>query len=308
MAGVSQRHSLYGVSVGSSLLGGITRQSIPPNIAERGEASSGEVYPRFQSIVGMRPMLQFDTLAISSALNLIGALGTSIAGLTGGLSFYAQKHTDGGSRAGSSSHRKYNAVKGLLIPRRLSVGHQGDATLTYEAYATYDGTNDPLALTDSVSLPSGIADDERFTLGPVTIGAVALGQVRQLDLDFGINVQTEGADSEIWDRYCSIITVKPVLTLRGVDVQWWKSDKVPLAGLAGTHANTAIYLRKRAAGGTFVADATAQHIKLTLAGLVLLGDGHAASGSGAAEVSLSVPTKYDGTNAPLVVTLSSAIS
>ena len=164
-------------------------------------------------------------------------------------------------------------------------------------------------LTESQALPAGLTDAERFTLGPVTIESILLAQVRRFELDFGIEVKTEGSDSDIWDTYCSIESIQPTLTLRGIDLNWWKdSGGVPLTGKAATHANTKIYLRKRAAGATFVADETAQHIKFTADGLAHIDDGFSADANNKAEASLVLPMRYDGTNNPLVVNTASAIT
>jgi hypothetical protein len=117
------------------------------------------------------------------------------------------------------------------------------------------------SLPTSQSLPAGITDAERFTLGPTTLESEALTGITNFNLDFGITARSEGADSDIWDTIVTIEQILGVLTLRGKDPSWFGAGVIPLAGLAVTHANTAVYLRKRAAGGSFVADLTAEHIK-----------------------------------------------
>lgn len=300
MPGVATIHTLYAVEVGTSnVLGGITAQNLPTATEIRNEGSSGEVYNRFQSLVAQRPGASFTTQHISAALALIGISAQSIAGLTGDFHMYAQKATEAGTREGTLSHRKYSYKEGLIVPRTLTVSHGGDAELSYDVIATYDGTNDPVVITDSQTLVAGIADAERFSIGPVTIGSKSLGQVRQIEIDFGLDVVTEGSDGEIWDRYAWIKTISPQVTLRGVDIEWLKSSNIPLAGLNSIHANTTIYLRKRAAGGGFVVDGTAEHVKFTFAGLAYVDSAMDASGSDPAEVSVIIPCIYDGTNAPI---------
>ena len=308
MPGVATLHGLYGVVFDTTIIGGITQQAINTGTEVRGDALSGEVYNRFQSQVAQKPGASFTTLNIAAALAESALSGVSIAALTAGFTMWAQKHAEGGSREGTLSHRKYVFNEGLIVPRTLSVDHQGDASISYDVIATYDGTNDPVVITDSQTLTTGLADAERFTMGPVTIESVTIAQVRSFEIDFGINAVTEGADSEVWDRYAHIVSINPTITLRGIDVEWLKAANIPLAGLNATHANTKIYLRKRAAGGTFVTDVTAEHVKFTAAGLVYVDGAMDASGNEAAEVSLTMPLKYDGTLAPLVITTASAIT
>ena len=306
---ISNAHGLYGVVIDSTVIGGIGRLFINTGTEVRGEPSSGEVWARFQSLVAQKPRAQFNTMALAAALAKSALTGASIAGMTAGLNLYAQQHAAGGTRTSGSAHRKHTIKHGLLVPRRLTCEHQGDAVLEYEAIITYDGSNQPVVLTESQALPAGLTDAERFTLGPVTIESILLAQVRRFELDFGIEVKTEGSDSDIWDTYCSIESIQPTLTLRGIDLNWWKdSGGVPLTGKAATHANTKIYLRKRAAGATFVADETAQHIKFTADGLAHIADGFSADANNKAEVSLVLPMYYDGTNNPLVVNTASAIT
>lgn len=305
---VARKHGIYGVGVGATLLGGITRQSLSTNSDVQSEATSGEIYARFVALYAQRVAPGFTTRSIATALGACGPLGASLAGLSGGFCLYAQKHADGGTRAGTLSHRKFSMVCGILVPRQLTVDHRGDATLSYEAVVTYDGVNDPVVITDLVSLPSGLTDAERFTLGPVTLESVTLSQKTQLTIDFGLDAVGESADSEIWDTLASIRAQHSTIKLEGIDVEWCKAANIPLTGKSATHANTKIYLKKRALGGTFVADGTAQHLKFTAAGLVtpdtLFDGGLTDTG----KTNLTMTCYYDGSNAPIVIDTASTIT
>jgi hypothetical protein len=130
---------------------------------------------------------------------------------------------------------------------------------------------------------------------------VALAQLLGLEIDFGLRVRKDSSDSEIWPQFVSIEVAQPRITLRGNRSKWFGAAGVPLAGLNGTHANTSLYLRKRAAGGTFVANATAEHIKFTAAGLAYVDKPGSFSGNNPGETSITLVTKYDGTNYPITV-------
>lgn len=312
---IARKYSLYAVQLADTvpvLISGLTTQGLQTGSQVDQEATSGEIYARFHALTAQNPTGRFATYHLATALAEIGLAGRSIAGLANGLNIYMQKHAEGGTRAGTLSHRKYNFSKGLIVPRTLtcSYGPNQHASISYEVIATHDGTNDPFTITESQTLPTAEADDERFALGPMTVGGVAIPQMRQFEIDFGLNAVAEGGGGErvdIWPTYVSIETIMSRITLRGIDPEWLKSTNIPLAGKAATHANSIMYLRKRADGGTLVADNLAQHMKFTAAGLAFIDDAFDATGSGAAESSLVLPLRYDGVNAPLTINTASTI-
>lgn len=313
---ISSVHGLYCVSLftdaitpSAIILDGITRQEIASEKTINNETTSANVYSRFQAIVAEKLTSAFGTLKIKSALDEIGLTGLAITATTNtGVILYAQKYADGSTRASGSSHRQYQIKKGIIVPRSLRVDHQGDAELSYDIFATYDGTNDPIIESDSVALPTAGGDDERFTLGPQDVAGVTLTSFRTFEVDFGLEVVAEGAESEIFDTFVSIRSIKPTLRWSGIDVEWLKSTNILRAGTDGTHANTICYLRKRADGGKFVVDGTAEHIKLTAAGIAHVTTLFSASGDAPGEVTIEMPLKHDGSNAPLVINTASAIT
>jgi len=309
---------IYGVTVGKSeavQLGGITDVSGPTGTVITDQATSGSVYPRFQAISGHAPTFNFTTLGIAAALAQAGAAGLQIedSGIPSGLIFYGQKWTEGGARTAGATAYSYTITKGFLAPGTLSASGQGDATLNYTATAVYDGTADIIEINDAGTCPT-VTDTERFALGPVTLESLALDGVTNLDIDFGITLEVRQDLSDVNPTWVSIKEIRPVITLRGSDITWAKSTDasptgdIPPTGLAMTHTNTTIYLRKRAEGGTFELDATAEHVKITAAGLITVDTSFSGSGNEPAETVLRIPLKYDGTNAPMVITTASAIT
>ena len=289
------RHNLYGVQIDGTVVGSITENNIRTGSEVRGEAVSGEPYPRKQSLTAQKPTATFTSLSIATALANCGPMGASITAMAAGLNFYAQKRLHGGSRTTGSAHRKFALVDGLLLPRSLTCDHQGDAQIGYEAVVTWDAVNDPFQITDSVALPGGLLDDDRYTLGPVTIGGVTLGEKINVNIDFGISAESEGADSNIWDTEVSIGVVAPRITLSGKDIEWFKAANIPLLGKAATHANTSIQFYKRS-GSTLVAGVT-----LTADGWAVVEEPFSASGQGTADTQIVLAAEYDGSNDPLVV-------
>lgn len=306
------RHSLYGVVLNDSspvTIGAVESVNIRHGAQHMAEATSGALYPTHVAIGSQNPTADFSSYAIANCLDQIGIGGLSIADLASGLDLYAYKHADGGGRATGTSHRKYTATKGLIVPTRLSCEHRGDATISYNVLPTWDGSNDPLVETDAVAVPSAPTDDERFSIGPISIGGVTIDEIRSFELDFGMSAKTEGADSDLHDTHSSIVEVMAILTLRGINLEWLKSTNIPRAGKAGTHANSSFYLRKRSQSSAgYIADGTAEHIKGTMAGLAYIDDTFTGGKDNPAEASLKLVAKFDGTNAPVVFTTASAIT
>ncbi|GEM_PF-1613633 len=291
------------------IIGGITQCAIQSGSEHMAEPTNGDVYPQIASIKAQKPSASFTTKALKVALDGVGLAALDIGGLATGLTFFGQAHDDGGTRKGASLHRQYLIKEGIIVPGRLSASHQEDATLSYDVTITYDGTNNPVAESDTVSLPAAQADISRYTVGKVTIGGIVLPQVRSIELDFGFTVQSEGADSDIWDTFASIRTVQPKLTIRGIDPTWLKAANIPFAGKAGVVGDTIIYLKKRLPGGTYELDATVAHIKITCTGVGNIQTMFSGSGTGAAECDLLM-TLYAPTagGVPLVIVTASAIT
>lgn len=307
-------HGLYGVKIytdamgGAVVLGGVTQRDMPMGTEVERQATSGEVYPRFQSIAAQRPSANFSTLMIARALDNIALGGLAItAAVNTGLDYYAQKFAAGAGRATGASHRKYNIKLGIIIPQRLTVTHRGSAVLTYQSIAVTDGTNDPIVESDSQSLPAGMLDDQRFTLGPVTLESKSLTGVQEFTIDFGLIAVPDSGDSTIFDTSVSIRETAPTWTFRGIDPAWLKSTNIPRAGLAISHTNTKVYLRKRAARAQYVADNVAEHIKFTGSGIAYVDSALDAGGSDPDQTSLVVTLDYDGTNDPIVIDTTSQI-
>ena len=309
---LSQRYGIFAVKIDPDSfvsplqLNGIVETPLRYGVNVEGEALAGDVFPRFKSVTGYRRSAQFRSKHIRDALSNVGVTGVAIVSSTNtGLTFYAQKRAAGSTRASGSVHRSYNFSDGILVPTRLTANHQSDAEITYEAFTVSpDGTTDPLTVTNNAALPGTIADNGRFTLGPITLGGTALTGFESVDIEFNVDVPLDGSDSDLYDTLASIENIDPVITIRGLDEL--TVDTITKAGLAVTHANSEIYLRKRDNSGTYVADGTAEHVKFTFDGIAVLDE--SLSGQPRVGPSIRINTRYDGTNSPITVTTDTAIT
>ena len=301
------RHGLYAVVHDATAIPGVFRVGWQTNTKTGGEPTAAELSPRNRLILGQEPKLSFATRALATALGLCGTSGSDISDLTAGLIGYQHKFQRGGSRATGSTHRKITVVDGMLYPTRITCAHQGLAELEYEAAAAWDGTNDPFQIAEASALPSAPTDAERFTIGGVQIGGVALTDIINVDIDLGLTVTAEGADSDLWPTHVSLEQFNPKITFRGKKAEWWAAAGIPLVGKAATHANSIVYLRKRTQTG-FETDVTAEHIKFTIDGLAYLTDLFNADGTKSGETGLVVEGEFDGTNDALTIDTASAIT
>lgn len=308
LVSVPREAGIYAVDLGGTIVGGITRQEVNTGTELVSEWASGEVYPRTNFITAQKPGANFSCLALKALLDITTLFGKDITTLSGGMKMYLQQFAVAGARASGANHRRFTINKGVLLVRRIACEHQGMARAECEAIATYDGTNQPVLEADSISLPAGPADTVRFSLGPVMIGSVAINGFRSVELDLGLNVTREGAGSEVWDSTVAIRDIKPKFRIRGIDYEWLKSANIPFTGKAATHANTTIYLRKRTEFAAFVADGTAEHIKLTAAGLAYIEQPFSGDGNAPVEITLCLECKYDGTNAPVTLNTASTVT
>lgn len=305
---VDRVHTLAAVEVyvdgmgGAAVIGGITNVDIRSASDCRHSPSSGEAFPQFLALYAQKPIAEFSTLCVAQALDAAGMTGLRIAAANNpGVRFYAQKYAEGSTPMAGSNHRRFTLRDGMFVPRRFSVDHQGDASIDYSALITWDGTNDPIVASDGVALPSGLDDNERLAIGPISIGGETLDQVTRVELDFGLDARTTGAQSAIWDTHSSVRRIMPRLIITGIDVEWFKSTRIPLQGRTGTHANTAVYLRRRKSGASYEDKGDAVHTKITADGLCyaeqIFGAGDIEDGT----VQLTMPLRFDGTNAPVVI-------
>lgn len=308
------------LSIAGTFIGGAVRQAVTTGLNVQNETVAGSVYPLQANITAVNPRLTFSTLNVAKALTAIGALGLDISATP--VELFELLYNDRGTLASGSVHRKLTFKSGRIVPRSLSCNHQGNASLDIEMLTISTGTliggtlfgetERPVDYTESVAAPSvtlADLDSERYTLGSATIGAVDVGCLQDMSIDFGLEIETTGCSSNPYPTQIETRSVNPMISMTTRDTNKFASASVPLTGKAATHANTTIYLRKRKQStAEFVAYATAEHIKITSAGLLTFEEPWNADGSANATAKLKLQCLFDGTNAPLLLNLASAIT
>ncbi len=278
--------------------------------------TAGTYYAEQVSVTKQQPKFLFNSFNIPQILTNFGLVGRSIVEGVGkvGVALYQAKYNDSVLASGSV-HRRLRFPKSYVMMRRMSVSHQQDASIDMEGMGIFDGTNYPIIPQINQALPSLPLSGGRWTLGKIVIGngsnSVPINCKTQLDIDFTVGAVSFGCDSDPWDSHLSLNTLQPRITITGFDVDVFQeaANKIGLLGIANTHAQSTIYLRKRNSGQSgFVADATAEHVKITMDGLTVVNNAHSGTGNQAANASVEVYCKFDGVNAPMIFTPNSAIT
>jgi hypothetical protein len=283
---IQSLHYLAPVQIGGTGLGGITAADNGLENEIRAEPASGELTARIQALVKQGFQPTFTTHEIADSLSICGVLGCLLS--TKNLVMYAQQGSDDGRRA-ASGHLSFTYARGLLYPQSLECNHQGDATINYGAAITWDGSHTPVVI-GAGALPS-ITAASLWTLKSATLGGMSIPQLQSVRINFGLSVQVEGGDSDIWGSKVSITAVNPVISVT--------SNRIAeFFGVLGASGTASITLRERAEGGTF----TDHELTLSGSGLATFSKPFGASGGKPGENAIEARPKYDGTHDPIVMT------
>ena len=210
----------------------------------------------------------------------------------------------------------YEITKGIVFPTTITVDHQGNAQITYMVIAIFDGTNDPIVKVDSVASGAGNTvdvdtEDLRWTIYETWVGTSQVTKVKSINLDFGIQTSTDGADSEQFDSWVSLDQILPVLTIQGITPDFLKEsptvgagDRVEITTLGGEAVIggadvTRVSLKER---GNVIATST--HILIDINGLARVTDPFGSSGNDAGRSEIRIEAHLVGpaaANAPIVI-------
>lgn len=298
----------YGTELSPTVLAGLDNLSAGLNPEVDNAVGIGSIYPQFAVLRRMQPVIQFQSHAVASVLGVTGYVGADIDSTNRLMAYWAQM--DGQLPASGSVHRSYLADRGVLVPRQLSVQNGQDAIVNCEAILySSDGATDPITIADDAALPTLARDNIRHTMRSVTLAGVDMGCVDNLSIEFGNGVRTRGCNSDIFDTLIEQPGIQTVITLTGIDAEKLAAASIPLKGKGGTHTDSTIYLRKYDESGIdFVADGTAEHIKIDAEGLVFV-DEHSGTGSNTSELSVRMLCTLDADgNAPIAIDTASTIT
>jgi hypothetical protein len=306
----------HALKLGANWIGGTTNYNWTNAAAVAAAVTAGSAYPQQVSIPKVQPSFKFTSLNVGKALSVLGFVGLSLGGGTTA-ELWEILWDDNGVIASGSVHRKIAVTNGRAIWRQIQCNAGADATIELEVLGmSADGIASPYVFTEAQAFPASV-DDARFTLkGPAAGGAVVqlasldFGCVTSLTIDSGWQISTESCVGNTYDQRINVASITPKITVVTQKTQLAAaSGGVAPTGLAATHANSFLKLAKRlpkVAG--FVADATAEHIRITADGVIVPTSGFSGSGNDDATSTFELTATFDGTNTPFVVNAASVLT
>lgn len=300
----------HALKIGATWIGGVTSSQFSNDATVKADVVAGSAYPLFTSISEIKTGFRVTASNVATALTQLGFLGIALGGGTT-CELWEILWDDNGSIATGSVHRKVVFANGRVIWRQIKCSNRQDATIDIEVFGlSADGAASPVAYTEAQAFPVPV-DDARHTLRDVVLASIPMGCVTDITIDSGWSIMSDGCNSNVFDTRMDVKSLIPKITVTTLATQLVGSGagKIPVTGLAATHANTKIQLRKRIANtGTFVADATTQHIAITSAGILVPTSAFSGSANDDATSTFELTSLFDGTNLPLVISAASAIS
>lgn len=302
--------------LGSSVtIPGITTQALGLNPDVAAEATSGSPYAQTVNFRSMRPEFTFTSYCVDKVLGALGLSGLSLKTTEGtGLNLYLLDiDADCGRVEAGEVHSVIRADAGCGWVTRIQANAGEDATIEARfVLLSADGTTAAITRTDDVAAPANVAET-RFGLGKFTFAASVIDNLTSATIDFGVTAESDLTDDAVIPKAMQLSSILPVIDLTTKKSALF-AGTIPMVGAIGTNSNSSIYLRKRGLSGSgsstipYVANATAEHIKITPTGLLTTQnlDG---SGNTAHEVGLRVTTaQASNGDLPLVISIASAIS
>jgi len=271
-----------------------------PGIANLILGGAGEVNNTFVTTTGQAPSLSFVTSQLDTALDGIALTGLIIDSDADDEGFVAflKKYAEGGTRASGANQMSLTVNEGLLVPRQLTASLGGVATISYDLFVTYDGTNLPVvvSVTDTIT-PTPVAD-QAFTLGPIVSNGTNLEGVQSVTVDFGLSVVVQRSPSDLYPTFVAIDKQQPTISFVTTMADYLNT--LSMLGAAVSASDFIVYLAKQTEGANRAAYNASTHISITVDEGVIQ---PAAStfGPGPALMNWNCVPTYDGTNAVLVI-------
>jgi hypothetical protein len=225
-------------------------------------AHGGAVNPRHASIRSESPAFEWSGTGLKMALDTIG-LGAYDVATGAGFKTWLQEGDAGGTRLGAASHEQLAASKGLAILGDIAAeANDADpATVSGMIYCdSSDGTTDPVTRTADQSIDATAFTHNVYGAGKVVLNGTELAGLLGHSFSFGHQVTRTRDDGDYYPTATTLLrTAGMTLTVRCRDIPTLRAS----LGVSGSISSLVWYYRHMAEGGTWTADGTASHIKMT---------------------------------------------
>lgn len=260
-------HALTAQAAAAVYIDGIQEVGINSQLETRVDGADGSVYNTFGALVAGAPVGRFTTNDLKALLDAVGLEGMLVDadGTHPGVVLYKQKMKQGGTREaiGSGVHLSWTIANGILVLRSIELPHQGQARATAEVIARKSGATAPVVFSATDTLPAASPSvDVEWTLGKVVLNATTIDGLEMASIDFGVDVAVDTKDSDVYPTFVGVRRIQPSIVLAGVHAD--QLSTLTVDGASYSASQVVLYAKKLAAGGTHVADATAEHVKFTL--------------------------------------------
>lgn len=296
MATITTIYALQlGSGTGATLIEGIQSSEVQPALQVFRHGGDGQVHHTFAAIAAGKPMLRFSTVDVGDLLTLVttesAIVGKQITTGDTPLTAYFQSVIEGGTRG--STGDSFAVASGLIVPTRLTATHGAaqPAVMEAEVYMIDADGGAPYTITADDTVPTGLTAPSLLTCGAVEINSTPLGYVERIEWDFGFQVETIGADGQVFPRAVFVRMVEPRISITT------RTEALQTIGVSGTDNTATITLEGVSADG--MRSGTDKSLA-TYEGVI-----HVESLSGQQDdmstCRLVIEPTHDGTNDPVVV-------
>jgi len=160
----------------------------------------------------------------------------------------------------STVHSRHRVARSLMAWESIDASEGGPASLSFKIMPTSTDDTNPVTIANGVAMASSATVGTVYGLGPIKIDGT-LYCVERWGLNLGIEYKMAFCSGGPYLRFAAVVGINPVLTAT-VSNQTEALANWSTGG-AGLSTSAVAFLRKRAAGGINVANATAEHIAIT---------------------------------------------
>lgn len=273
---------VYDCTLGSLTLKQVRSASYSPGVQAAWDYTSGGVAPTATYMVQATPTCQFTSGDLDGVID--GFTSGQYLGVAGGtITIPLNLRSVGSTFASGTAHDKINATDGLFTVQNYSAsqGDGGGASVSIAGHLHKPAGTTPVTITTGQSL-SAAAYNCTHKLGPATVNGSAIAGVTRVSINPGVTVETEFVDGGVYPIANYVTRQAPTIDVTGR----FQSLFTSLGPIFTTMTAAVFYFRKRAEGGTTVADGTGAHLSFTFADGIAAVETVSGSDNAAGEVTL----------------------
>ena len=312
---MSAIYSLYALKIGDTVIDQITSQSIAPGLTEMLISGDGSLDNEHVSVSAQDPTITFRTTAIQEVLDALSVSGLVIAeeGSSNGIEAWFLKRAKGGGFEAGAEHLRLLIDSAVMVPMTATATHPEAAEIECTLHVIWDGSaNNPIQIDKDQALPNfSPSITDVFTIGPWWVNGTKLVGMRDFAVDFGLQVEVQSSDGEVWPRSAHIMSRGASMTGTTLDMAIL-DDTVGLGIIgevqSGGEFGIRAFLKKKEQGAAVHADASTEHIRFSIAeGRISPSDGSATHPSEGTVGLLVTPTS-DGVHNPVAYATDVAVA